>query len=100
MSKIDLTITEDIKKKFLYNKSKYLSSLEKNKKVEVITIDDDSDEISQEKIEKLEQETKQETKQETNLEGLTLAELKVLAKEKEIKGYSTMKKADLLEALR
>lgn len=53
MSKIDLTITEDIKKKFLYNKSKYLSSLEKNKKVEVITIDDDSDEISQEKIEKL-----------------------------------------------
>ena len=33
MSKIDLTITEDIKKKFLYNKSKYLSSLEKNKKV-------------------------------------------------------------------
>ena len=53
MSKIDLTITEDIKKKFLYNQSKYLSSLEKNKKVDVITIDDDSDEISQEKIEKL-----------------------------------------------
>lgn len=53
MSKIDLTIPEDIKKKFLYNKSKYLSSIEKNKKVEVITIDDDSDEISQEKIENL-----------------------------------------------
>ena len=27
MSKIDLTITEDIKKKFLYNKSKYLYKL-------------------------------------------------------------------------
>ena len=51
---------------------------------------------TEEKIEKQEQETKQET----NLEGLTLAELKVLAKEKEIKGYSTMKKADLLEALK
>ena len=47
-------------------------------------------------IEKLEQETKQET----NLEGLTLAELKVLAKEKEIKGYSTMKKAELIENLK
>ena len=55
---------------------------------------------TEEKIEKQEQETKQETKQEPNLEGLTLAELKVLAKEKEIKGYSTMKKADLLEALK
>ena len=55
---------------------------------------------TEEKIEKQEQETKQETKQETNLEGLTLAELKVLAKEKEIKGYSTMKKADLIAALK
>ena len=32
---------------------------------------------TEEKNEKQEQETKQETKQETNLEGLTLAELKV-----------------------
>ena len=67
----------------------------KQKKVEITKEDK-----AEEKIEKQEQETKQETKQETNLEGLTLAELKVLAKEKEIKGYSTMKKADLLEALK
>ena len=63
----------------------------KPKKVEITKEDK-----TEEKIEKQEQETKQET----NLEGLTLAELKVLAKEKEIKGYSTMKKADLLEALK
>ena len=38
--------------------------------------------------------------EETNLKDLTLAELKALAKEKEVKGYSTMKKADLLAALK
>ncbi len=35
-----------------------------------------------------------------NLEDKTLTELKAMAKEKEIKGYSTMKKAELIEALK
>ena len=34
-----------------------------------------------------------------DLTGKTVAELRELAKAKEIKGYSTMKKAELLEAL-
>ncbi len=35
-----------------------------------------------------------------NLEDKTLAELKAMAKEKQIKSYSTMKKAELIEALK
>ena len=35
-----------------------------------------------------------------DLTGQTVAELRELAKAKEIKGYSTMKKAELLEALK
>ena len=41
---------------------------------------------------------KEESKKE-DLASKTLAELKEMAKEKEIKGYSTMKKADLIAAL-
>ena len=42
---------------------------------------------------------KEEVVSSSKLEDLTLAELKSMAKDKEIKGYSAMKKAELIEAL-
>ena len=46
-------------------------------------------------------ETKQEVKKETNsYSDMTVAELRKLAKEQNVEGYSTMKKADLLAVLK
>ena len=45
-------------------------------------------------------EEKKETKEVVDLSSKTVAELKEIAKEKEIQGYTTMKKAELLEALK
>jgi len=55
----------------------------------------------EEKVEAKE-EPKKEVKEKaaTNLDTKTVAELREMAKQKEIKGYSTMKKAELLEALK
>ena len=59
-----------------------------------------------EKVEKVEKEAKTETKTtkkaavKEDLSAKTVSELRELAKAKEIKGYSTMKKAELLEALK
>ena len=65
---------------------------------------------NEKKFSKSEKEVKEEVTEEKTVEekapvkedlsGLTVAELRELAKAKEVKGYSTMKKAELLDALK
>ena len=81
-------VKEDKKedKKVQKSEEKHEEKIEEPKKVEKV-------------VEEKSEAKEEETKDTTNLEGLTLADLKAKAKEANIKGYSTMKKAELIEAL-
>ena len=77
-----------------FDKKKSFKKVEKNEKVEE-TKKEVNEQPKEEKIEKTTVKEKA-----TDLSGMTVSELRELAKSKEIKGYSTMKKAELLEALK
>ncbi len=70
------------------------------KKVEEPKVEEPKEKVQPAKKEVKKETKKEEKKEEANLEKMTLADLKKMAKEKSIKGYSTMKKAELIEVLK
>ena len=77
-----------------FDKKKSFKRVEKTEKVE------ETKKEVKEQPKKASEEKVTEVRKATDLSVMTVSELRELAKSKEIKGYSTMKKAELLEALK
>ncbi len=58
------------------------------------------EEVKEEKVEEVVEEKKEVKADSTDLEAMTLTELKALAKEKGVKGYSKMKKDEIISTLK
>ena len=63
------------------------------------TSKEEKEEVKEEKVEKETKKEEKSTKEEDSFDSMTLSDLKTKAKDAGIKGYSTMKKAELIEAL-
>lgn len=84
-------VKKEHKKEFKKNFKDKKEFKKEEKKVETKEVKEEKQEVKSEEV---------SAKEGKSLEDLTLTELKTMAKEKEVKGYSTMKKAELIESLR
>ena len=72
----------------------------KNDRKEVAQTKEVKKEVKEEKVAVKEEKKEKIEKASTDLSTLTVAELREMAKSKEVKGYSTMKKSELIDALK
>ncbi len=100
LSKANVEINRKMLSEIAIDNPKYFSELVKiaNAGLEGKTVK--QEEVKETKKEEVKtSEVKEFKKEETDLSSLTVAKLREIAKDKNIEGYSTMKKAELISAL-